>query len=358
MVTNSQSIKLIVYDFDGVLTANRVWVQQDGTESVACNRSDGWWIKEVTKLGIEQFILSTETNPVVEARAKKIGLPVLQGQSDKQAALRKLCDSKSLDLKNVCYIGNDVNDLGCFEITGYRLAPKDSHPTILKLATQVLPAKGGAGIVRHVHDWLMTAVKSVRPLEKSQWHSLITGSIEDSLHTKKKLLESSDNLALIGQIAERCIMALKNGKKIMFAGNGGSFADSIHLSAELVSKLAFDRPPLASIALGASNSNLTAIGNDYGYDKVFSREISSVGVSGDVFIAISTSGKSPNILAAVEAAKERDIQVFGFSGQSGGRLSELCPTIKIPSGDTARIQECHIVLGHIICDIIEQSFFK
>jgi 3-deoxy-D-manno-octulosonate 8-phosphate phosphatase (KDO 8-P phosphatase) len=107
-----KNVKLLVYDFDGVLTDNRVWVSEDGKESVACNRSDGWWIKEITKLGIEQIILSTEKNPVVAARAKKLGLECLQGLDDKKQGLLNLCEKKSMSLSQVAYVGNEVNDLG------------------------------------------------------------------------------------------------------------------------------------------------------------------------------------------------------------------------------------------------------
>jgi 3-deoxy-D-manno-octulosonate 8-phosphate phosphatase (KDO 8-P phosphatase) len=148
-------VKLVVYDFDGVLTDNRVLVHQDGTESVFCNRSDGWWIKEIRKLGVEQVILSTEKNPVVKARADKIGLPCTQGVDDKLAGLKKLLAERNLPPEQVCYVGNEMNDVDCMKTAGHPLAPQDGHPEILRIAKHVLPCNGGAGIVRHVHDWLV-----------------------------------------------------------------------------------------------------------------------------------------------------------------------------------------------------------
>ena len=147
-------VKLVVYDFDGVLTDNRVLVHQDGTEAVFCNRSDGWWIKEIRKLGVEQCILSTEKNPVVKARADKIGLPCAQGLDDKLGGLKQLLAERKLAASEICYVGNEMNDYDCFKVAGHTLAPRDSHPEILRLAHYVIPCDGGAGIVRHVYEWL------------------------------------------------------------------------------------------------------------------------------------------------------------------------------------------------------------
>jgi 3-deoxy-D-manno-octulosonate 8-phosphate phosphatase (KDO 8-P phosphatase) len=151
-----KSVRLIVYDFDGVLTDNRVWVTEDGKESVACNRSDGWWIQQIKKLGLEQVILSTEANPVVSMRGKKIGLEVIQNQPDKRKALAALLDAKKIAPENVCYLGNDMNDFECMKWVGFSIAPQDSHPKILEIATYAPPIGGGQGIARYVYDWLVT----------------------------------------------------------------------------------------------------------------------------------------------------------------------------------------------------------
>ena len=161
----------------------------------------------------------------------------------------------------------------------------------------------------------------------------------------------------IAGLSERCLSSLQNGGKIIFAGNGGSFADSQHLAAELVSRLQFDRAPLPSVALGTNSSSTTAIGNDYGYEFVFSRELQVIGNSNDVFIPISTSGNSKNILRAVETAIVRGIPVFGLTGESGGELATKCECIKIPSARTERIQEGHILVGHVLCGLIEDGYF-
>lgn len=160
------------------------------------------------------------------------------------------------------------------------------------------------------------------------------------------------------KIANICVKALRNGNKIMLCGNGGSAADAQHLAAELVGKLNFKRPPLAAIALTTDTSILTAIGNDYGFEHIFSRQIEALGKERDVLIAISTSGNSENILTALYAARNKDIIRIGLTGKNGEQMVSICDVLyKSPSCNTQQIQEDHIKLGHIFCGIIEQEIF-
>jgi D-sedoheptulose 7-phosphate isomerase len=150
----------------------------------------------------------------------------------------------------------------------------------------------------------------------------------------------------------------RNGKKILLAGNGGSAADAQHIAAELVGRYGFDRPSIPSIALTTDTSSLTAIGNDYGYDKVFSRQLEGLGSKGDLFIGISTSGNSENIINAFKSAKEKSIATLALVGRGGGKMAQMADySITVPSDSTPRIQESHILIGHILCDIIEKELF-
>ena len=160
----------------------------------------------------------------------------------------------------------------------------------------------------------------------------------------------------IQQAAERCIAALANGHKLLICGNGGSAADAQHMAAELVGRFIADRPALAAIALTTDTSALTAIANDYGYEDVFSRQVAGLANAGDVLIAISTSGSSPSVLAAAEQARSLGCEVVGLTGRDGGALKGFCDTAVVaPSDDTAHIQECHIVVVHLLCALIEQG---
>jgi D-sedoheptulose 7-phosphate isomerase len=162
----------------------------------------------------------------------------------------------------------------------------------------------------------------------------------------------------VNNVADRCVLSLKQGGKILLAGNGGSAADAQHIAGELVSRFAFDRPGLSAIALTTDTSILTAIGNDYGYEKLFSRQLQALGKPGDIFIGYSTSGKSANILRAFEFARESGIVTVGLTGNHSNPMSKLCDyLLPIPSKSTPKIQEGHLAVGHIICGLIESAIF-
>jgi D-sedoheptulose 7-phosphate isomerase len=186
----------------------------------------------------------------------------------------------------------------------------------------------------------------------------ICSEVSKTLATMQRLADDESISVTVEQVATTCCDALRAGKKILFAGNGGSAADAQHLAGELVSRLNFDRPGLAAFALTTDTSVLTAIGNDYGYEKLFARQVNAVGTAGDVLIAISTSGRSPNILRALEEGRRKGLVTVGMTGKAGGEMPPLCDyCIRVPSSETPKIQECHIVLGHIICGLIECELF-
>ncbi len=164
--------------------------------------------------------------------------------------------------------------------------------------------------------------------------------------------------ATLAEAAEATAAALKSGRKLMVAGNGGSAADAQHLVAEFVSRLVEDRPAMRAVALTTDSSILTAIGNDYGYERLFVRQIEALGQGGDVFIGISTSGRSPNVLAALRACREMGIVTIGLTGGPGGSMPGLCDyLIRIPSNVTMYIQQAHLALEHIFCLLVEQAYF-
>lgn len=181
--------------------------------------------------------------------------------------------------------------------------------------------------------------------------------IESSIHTKQKLLSDSSVLQRIEEVVSICTAALNNGNKILLAGNGGSAADAQHIAAEFVSRFFYDRPGLPAVALTTDTSILTAIGNDYGYDKVFSRQVQAMGCRGDVFIGITTSGNSKNIISAITEAKNRGLLTVGLCGNKGLILDQADLCLSVPDSVTPHIQESHIMLGHIICAMVEKNIF-
>ncbi len=190
-------------------------------------------------------------------------------------------------------------------------------------------------------------------------NNYITHQISEAQCVMSAMLADKDLLTTVEAAAVACIQCLKNEGKILLAGNGGSAADAQHIACEFISRFAFDRPGLPAIALTTDSSILTSIGNDYGFERLFSRQVQTLGRKGDIFIGYSTSGKSVNILNAFKEANAQGMICIGLTGNSGGPMANLCDyLLVIPSYDTPKIQEAHLVLGHIICGLVENALFK
>ncbi|MDR2085250.1 MAG: SIS domain-containing protein [Bacteroidales bacterium] len=182
--------------------------------------------------------------------------------------------------------------------------------------------------------------------------------LKQSIEVKDKILNDSKFIDEIAEIAQVIVDTYKLGGKVLIAGNGGSAADAQHIAAELSGKFYFDREPLDAEALHVNTSYLTAVANDYCYNDIYSRAVKAKAKNGDVFIAISTSGNSQNLINALEYCNKNEIITIGFTGENGGKMKELCKYIlRVPSNDTPRIQEAHITLGHILCELIETALF-
>jgi D-sedoheptulose 7-phosphate isomerase len=186
----------------------------------------------------------------------------------------------------------------------------------------------------------------------------IQNIVQSSISVKAQLLNDQVLLKTIEEVTTLIIQAFKNGNKVLFCGNGGSAADAQHLAAEFSGRFYKDRKPLPSEALHCNTSYLTAVANDYGYDQVYSRVVQGSGREGDVLVGLSTSGNSVNITKALQAAKEIGMITVGFTGEGGGKMKEYTDyLLDIPSKDTPRIQEAHIMIGHIICQLVEEQYF-
>ena len=191
------------------------------------------------------------------------------------------------------------------------------------------------------------------------YEEIIGHAIRESIKIKQYVLDDQHLISIIDIVAEEIINAFRHDKKVLLCGNGGSAADAQHLAAELSGRFYIDRPPVFAEALHVNTSYLTAVANDYSFDEVYARLVRAKGRPEDVLIAISASGNSLNIIKAINVARELDMIVVGFTGQTGGRMASLCNyLINIPSQDTARIQEAHILIGHIICEIVERELFS
>ena len=182
--------------------------------------------------------------------------------------------------------------------------------------------------------------------------------IEASIAAEKAMLSDSQIVVTVAKVSEILVKALKQGNKALLFGNGGSAADAQHIAADLVGRFAFDRPALPALALSVNTSCVTAIGNDYGFDQVFSRQLEALARAGDVAIGISTSGNSANVLRAMSTARKMGLHTIALTGSSGGKLRNTVDhCIRVPSDETPRIQECHTLIGHIISELVEREIF-
>ena len=194
--------------------------------------------------------------------------------------------------------------------------------------------------------------------ESINFEQRVRKSIEASIAVKQQLLQDADLVSAMAQASRTLVEAFRRGNKPLLFGNGGSAADAQHIAAEFVGRVAFDRAPLPALALSVNTSAVTAIGNDYGFDLLFARQIEALARPGDVAIGISTSGNSPNVLQGLSAARKLGLHTVALTGASGGKMkgaADLC--LCAPSNDTPRIQECHILIGHIISELVEESMF-
>lgn len=186
----------------------------------------------------------------------------------------------------------------------------------------------------------------------------IQQAIEESIKLKQSLLEDARFIEQIQRVIDLMVQAYKENKKVLFCGNGGSAADAQHLAAELSGRFYYDREPLYAEALHVNTSYLTAVANDYAYEDVYARMLKASGQKGDVIVGISTSGNSKNVVKAFEIAKQKGMSVVALTGEGGGKMGEMADILlAVPSKDTPRIQECHIMIGHIVCEMVEKALF-
>jgi D-sedoheptulose 7-phosphate isomerase len=194
--------------------------------------------------------------------------------------------------------------------------------------------------------------------QTSDFERRVRKLIEASIATKQSLLSTPDVVMTVAKVSEILVKALKQGNKALLFGNGGSAADAQHIAADLVGRFAFDRPALPALALSVNTSSVTAIGNDYGFDQVFSRQLEALARADDIAIGISTSGNSANVLRAMSTARKMGLHTIALTGRTGGNLRNTVDyCICVPSNDTPRIQECHTLIGHIISELVEREIF-
>jgi D-sedoheptulose 7-phosphate isomerase len=348
-----RDVSLVVFDFDGVMTDNRVRVTQSGDEAVWCHRGDGLGIARLQEAGFDVLVVSTETNPVVGARCRKLKIQTIQSCNDKLAAVQQCAARLNLSAGEIAYVGNDINDLACMEWVGWPIAVADALADVRAVAKWVTRLPGGGGAVREVADRLVAGRLNTDPAV--EW---ARQSVWQSLEVKQAIAGSEHLLNQIVRVARTMSTVLREGRCVFFLGNGGSAADAQHLAAELVGRFALERRGLPAMALSVNSSVVTAIGNDYGYEHVFSRQLESLAHEADMVIGITTSGNSANVLRAMQAGRALGLCTIALTGARGGHIRAVVDEcLCVPSDLTPRIQEGHILIGHLLCEYAERALF-
>lgn len=349
----SSDILLLALDVDGVLTDGSVTITPSGEESKGIAFRDLDALSRARRAGLRIALVTGEEGPLVMAIAAKAGAEfVLPAAKDKTAALEALSANAAVPLSRVCFVGDADRDALAFPMVGISLCPADGSRAARRTATRVLSAKGGAGAVEEAVEFLLADSDEgdLRP----GFENTLRRIAEDSLRAHEKLLvESMPTLAEIASVIAR---ALKAGRRIYFCGNGGSAADAQHVAAELVGRFALEREPFPALALTTDTSILTAVGNDWEFKEIFSRQVRAHARPGDVVVGISTSGKSANIVRALEVARECGAFTLAFTGRNGNAVAKAADlAFKAPDAATPRVQELHLLAWHGICEVVEAA---
>ena len=367
-----QKISALVLDIDGVLTDGRVTLDPERQESKELFYRDVDAVFEARREGLQLALVTGEESPMVDAIARYLSIDkVVPNAKDKVAALSQVCSMLDIPMERVCYVGDADRDASALAIVGLGLAPSDASESARQSAHAVLTASGGRGAVAEalemVHRFNGDSVSNLgevtavagrpRAAAVSQIEQSITEALEESVAVKQAVIKSL--VSPIAVAAQRIIQALDGGHKLLLFGNGGSAADAQHMAAEFVGRFRRERAPWPAIALTTDTSVLTALGNDYGVEVLFARQVEALAQPGDVVVAFSTSGNSPNVIQGVVAARECGTHTIGLTGEEGGRLAPLCDqALCVPSKSTAHIQECHIAICHAICEVVEAALIE
>lgn len=362
----NKNIKAIIFDVDGVLTDGKCYLSENGSEIKTFSFKDLDAIKELKKDGYYLGIITGEENKVTKKLLENFSVDVeIVGCKEKLLKFKEIQEKERFDVMEMCYIGDGKYDLSVINYAGCGICPNDAIEEVRHSADIVLETEGGQGCLSEVCSLLKSDsilhYRKIRGVGKMQnYENLIQKEINSHTNIANKILNEKYYSDFIQNVAILIVEAYKKGNKVMFCGNGGSAADAQHLSAELVGRFCMERRALASEALNANTSILTAIANDYEYEYVFERQVEANGRDGDILIGITTSGTSGNILRAFKKARTKEIKTVLFTGNIDDEapIREYSEWILvIPSLEPARIQEMHILIGHILCELVEKEIF-
>lgn len=350
-------IKMILFDIDGVITDGKVCINSSGEEFKSINFKDIDAIFEFKRRGYKIGFITGEKTPIVKYFKDRF-MPdyFFEGIKDKCKVIKEIELLSGIDRYEICYIGDGKGDIEAVGYAGFGVCPLDAIPEVKENADFILQARAGEGCV---HE-LVKVVESYSSQDKSEFGDLFEKVINQHIDVIKAI--RTDSLLQFGimEAANLLIDVFKSDNKLLICGNGGSAADSQHIAAEFVSRFYLERKGLYAEALTVDTSCLTAIGNDYSFERVFSRQVEAKGKKGDVLIGITTSGTSKNVIKALTTARESGMKTIALTGNRNNTILDKVTdiVIKVPSIITPRIQEAHIFIGHLICEFVEKEMFS
>lgn len=347
-------IELIVFDIDGVITDGTVIIDSDGREQKQISLKDIDAIFELHRRGYKLAAITGEDTEIVGYFERRFPWEYFyRGNKTKKETMRLIEENTGISREKICYVGDGKYDVEPLVYAGLGLCPANAIDRAKHAADIILQNDGGKGCL-----WEMVSI-----LEKynneSEPHNYFYQRLEEHEDIFKKMASDRELMDMVMGIAEEVLALLRREGQVFLCGNGGSAADAQHIATEFISRFYRERPAMNAEALTVNTSTLTAIGNDYSYERVFARQLEAKARPGDLVIGISTSGRSKNVLEALRFAKRQDIKTVMLMGEhQAPELEELCDYIvKVPSRVTPRVQEAHIFIGHIIAEYVEYKMF-
>lgn len=359
MATVGNMIKALIFDIDGVITDGKKYTDGGLQEIKSISYKDLDAVRTFQNENILVGCISGENTIFSRQIAESLNYSVL-GEKDKKKAIEEFSSRYRIDASEICYIGDGKYDIEALRYVGLAVCPYDAIQEVKNIADIVLTTYGGQGCVAELYTRLhnLKSIKTKIDNIESSISDTIYLRINDHLSMVRQVLEDTNLLNVTDAVCREIINSYKNNGELFLCGNGGSAADAQHLAAELVGRFYLERRAYSAEALSTNTSIITALANDYDYGMIYARQIEAKGREGDVLIGITTSGKSQNVLQALQRAKKQKLVTVLMSGKIDGYLSILDYAdyvIEIPSHDTPRIQEGHILIGHIMCEIIESK---
>ncbi len=347
-------IRAVITDIDGVLTDGKLMLCDGAEINKRICFKDLDTVSLLRDKGIKFGIISGEVDEFTSLLSRKLNPDyVFCGCKNKKEKLEEISNDAGIAFSSICYIGDGKYDIEAIKAAGVGACPLDAVEEVKRASDVILECRGGDGCLAAAFSLLFGEEDTMLHIEND---TVLRGFLE---HKKvvELIMNDRDLQNAIRIIAEEISRSLKNGGQLLLCGNGGSASDAQHLATELVSRFYCERIALNAEALTANTSTLTAIGNDYSFDRVFARQVEAKGKSGDVLIGISTSGESRNVIEAMKAAKQMNMKTIAFTGKKSSAIKKLADmVVAVPVEDTPRIQEMHILVGHLICELVEKNF--